>query len=410
MTVYSVMMEIVLCLPMHHQELLPTHGILMMKTDPAQKINTSHSFYYYDFYMVKLTATNDDGCWDTISKKMVVLESPYIDIVLEDDSTQCLAGNSFTFYYASESNSNHFWILMMDSQVLLQVYHDSYASPGTYEVKYVGTSNDGCSDSTTQTVVVYPQPAADFSVNDSIQCYDGNSFAFTNASSGATSYSWDFNDEGGSSATNPTHSFYFPDYFMVKLTATNDDGCWDTISKKMVVLESPYIDIVLEDDSTQCLAGNSFTFYYASESNSNHFWDFDDGFTSTSSGLSHSYASPGTYEVKYVGTSNDGCSDSTTQTVVVYPQPAADFSVNDSIQCYDGNSFAFTNASSGATSYSWDFNDEGGSSATNPTHSFYFPDYFMVKLTATNDDGCWDTISKKMVVPGISLHRYSFRG
>jgi PKD repeat protein len=48
--------------------------------------------------------------------------------------------------------------------------------------------------------------------------------AFTNASQGATSYSWNFGDSSGSSATNPVHTYSNPGTYTVSLTAYNDEG------------------------------------------------------------------------------------------------------------------------------------------------------------------------------------------
>ncbi|HAJ99376.1 MAG TPA: hypothetical protein DCM62_05060, partial [Bacteroidales bacterium] len=47
---------------------------------------------------------------------------------------------------------------------------------------------------------------------------------FTNFSSNATSFHWDFGDGNTSTAENPTHIFARADTFTVKLTVTNQIG------------------------------------------------------------------------------------------------------------------------------------------------------------------------------------------
>lgn len=53
---------------------------------------------------------------------------------------------------------------------------------------------------------------------------------FTNASQGATSYSWNFGDSSGSSQENPQHTYTSPGTYTVSLTVTNGAGS-DTITR-----------------------------------------------------------------------------------------------------------------------------------------------------------------------------------
>ena len=48
--------------------------------------------------------------------------------------------------------------------------------------------------------------------------------AFTNTSSGALNYSWDFGDGSGSISTNPTHTYTGNGPYTVSLTAINPVG------------------------------------------------------------------------------------------------------------------------------------------------------------------------------------------
>ena len=56
-----------------------------------------------------------------------------------------------------------------------------------------------------------------------------------------------------------------------------------------------------------------------------------------------------------------------------------------------GNVATFTNTSTGATSYSWDFGDFTNSSATAPAHAYAVNGTYTVVLTAINAN-CTDTI------------------
>ena len=59
---------------------------------------------------------------------------------------------------------------------------------------------------------------------------------FTNFSKDATSYAWDFGDDGTSTEESPTHVFAAEGTYTVTLTATNAKGVTDDISKDITII------------------------------------------------------------------------------------------------------------------------------------------------------------------------------
>jgi PKD repeat protein len=88
-----------------------------------------------------------------------------------------------------------------------------------------------------------PLPDANFSFTPS---GDGRTIQFTNESTDATSYLWEFGDTQTSTEVNPTHTY--PDYgpYSVKLTATGDGGTADFTYSLTITKSSP----VKMDDNT----------------------------------------------------------------------------------------------------------------------------------------------------------------
>ena len=88
-----------------------------------------------------------------------------------------------------------------------------------------------------------PLPEASFSFTSS---GDGKTIQFTNESTNALTYLWEFGDTQTSTEVNPTHTF--PDYatFTVKLTATGDGGTAE-FSYPLVVTKSSPVKL---DDNT----------------------------------------------------------------------------------------------------------------------------------------------------------------
>ena len=283
----------------------------------------------------------------------------------------------------------------------------AFTAAGTYLVKLAVTTNNGCSDSAVQTIIVHPQPTPGFVINNNVQCFNSNNFSFTNTStisSGSIAYNWSFGDGGNSAAQNPVHAYTAVGTYQVKLIVTSNNGCKDSSTQTITVYPPPTGIGYIVNAGNQCLNGNNFVF----TSNAavvagtlTYNWDFGDGGNSALQNPSHSYASAGTYQVKLVVTTNYGCKDSSIQTVIVYPQPEAGFTINNNAQCLGGNNFSFTNTSSisnGNIIYRWDFGDGQTSTVQDPTHTFAAAGTYIVKLLVGTDHGCNDSAAHNVTV------------
>jgi PKD repeat protein len=135
-------------------------------------------------------------------------------------------------------------------------------------------------------------------------------------------------------------------------------------------------------------------------------WDFGDGNTSTQQSPSHTYASDGTYSVELTVTDNGGLSDTTSQDVTVSSgggntPPTAGFNFTT-----DGLTVIFTDQSSDSDgtidSWSWDFDDGDTSTALNVGHTFTAAGTYAVTLTVTDNDGASDSSSQNVTVTAES--------
>jgi gliding motility-associated-like protein len=273
-------------------------------------------------------------------------------------------------------------------------------------VKLVATSGTGCKDSTTRTITVDPSPTATFSVNNASQCVTGNQFNFTNNSSittGTLTYAWTFGDGNVSTNANPTHSYINAGTYTVKLVVTSGLGCKDSTTRSVTVFAKPTVDFSV-NSLAQCVNGNSFVFTNNTTIGSgtvSYIWRFGDGNTATTANATHSYLAAGTYIVKLIAVSNNGCSDSTTQTVTVNPKPTVDFSINTIAQCLATNQFVFTNLSTitaGTLTHAWSFGNGATSVQASPSYSYIAAGSYNVKLVSTSAEGCKDSITRSTTV------------
>jgi PKD repeat protein len=132
-------------------------------------------------------------------------------------------------------------------------------------------------------------------------------------------------------------------------------------------------------------------------------WDFGDGIgTSNAQDPSYTYTGAGDYTVTLTATNTSGHSNSHQAAVTVRPLPQASFTAATPV-CL-GQVMTFTNTSTGATSYQWNFGDGQGSTAENPTHDYGAVGSYTVVLTATNAAGCFDVYSDTVTVANALDH------
>ena len=344
------------------------------------------------------------GCsLSTVSRTITVYPMPDAAFIV-NTTDQCLANNQFVFTNTSTISSGSLqfdWDLGDGNLANTANVNHSYTLPGTYIVKMVATSNNGCKDSSFFTVNVFTMPVAGFTTNVADQCFKDNQFVFTNTSSIATGtiqYNWDMGNGTTFTSANVNYSYTQYGTYIVKLVVTSDKGCKDSVSFTVRVFATP-LSAFSVNTAEQCFKDNQFVFTNNSSVLSgilNYTWDMGDANTYSIKDVTHSYTQPGTYTVKLLAVTDNGCRDSSFFNVIVNPQPFAAFAINAAEQCFTNNQFVFTNTSNilwGSMQYAWDLGNGTTGSAVNATLSYLLPGDYMVKLVATSDKGCVDDSS-----------------
>jgi len=132
-------------------------------------------------------------------------------------------------------------------------------------------------------------------------------------------------------------------------------------------------------------------------------WDFGDGSaTAIGSTVTHTYNEAGkSYSLALTGKSSlTQCwSDVIMPDFLrTYPKPTALFSMDNTIVYNDKPTVNFSNQSTGATEYLWNFGDELTSGLKDPTHDYAITGYRTVLLEAINEFDCSDTITHRLLV------------
>ena len=119
-------------------------------------------------------------------------------------------------------------------------------------------------------------------------------YSFTNSSTGATSYLWDFGDGNTSTEESPTHVYDTHDIYTVTLTATNDANLSASLSQT-IDIQAP-----VTADFTYMVDENDYKTYHfmdASVDATMLLWEFGDGYQFTGMNPSHTYQEDGIYTV-----------------------------------------------------------------------------------------------------------------
>lgn len=271
----------------------------------------------------------------------------------------------------------------------------SYITAGTYQVVLIATSATGLKDTATAVITILGDPVADFTASALTGCEDDQLFTFSNLTTGATSFIWDFGDGSSSSLTNPTHAYTNPGTYNVKLIASNVFGCQDIAIKNayITIYANPIAQLTASQTSS-CDVTTVFQFTSSSNNISGWNWNFGDGTTSNLQNPSHQYSGAGTFPVSLIVTSPSGCVDTayTSNNITIGNSLVPSFTMNDSAGC-GPLTIQFDCTVPGAVTWNWDFGDGTTSSLDNPVHTYSNPGSYTIALAVTTTSGCNGSVS-----------------
>ncbi|MES2515620.1 MAG: PKD domain-containing protein [Bacteroidota bacterium] len=355
-------------------------------------------------YTVNLTASTAAGCTDTHTSIVTVFTKPVASFTVSAPAGCSPVAATFTNNSIGATSYNWNFGDLSSSTATTSVVSHTYMNTTlliqTFTAQLVATSSNGCKDSSSLTVTIYPRPIFNFTMIPSSGC-SPLSVNFPPVL-GAVTYQWDFGDGSPLDfSPNPTHVFTntttVSKTYTVQLIASNAFSCADTTWGYPVVFASPLANFAVTP--TVGCSPVTTTFTNTSIAGSTYLWKFGDGNTAATTHANHTYinlstTADQTYTCTLVATSANGCKDSLDKFVLVHPKPFANFAL-DTPRCAS-KTITFTNTSQGSNTDSWNFGDGSLlSSAVNPAHTYTNNTIgnltFSVQLIATSAFGCKDT-------------------
>lgn len=358
--------------------------------------------YNNGIYTVKLIATSSYGCTDTIIKANAI-NVGMVRANFSSADTICAGVNLALMNNSAPSNFTSVKWDFGDGGTSTQTNPGRiYTTAGVYKIKLVTTFGI-CQDSVVKSITVLPRPVAAFTASNTSGCTGPLVVSFKDASTNGVSYKWSFGDGAASTLQNPVHDYTTPGTYSVSLTVTSANGCATTVVKGNLVKFIPLkIEAINNLGIKGCLP---ITVSPVAKINENvevgsYQWNFGDGFTSTNATPSHTYTTPGIFNVTLVVTAPGGCADTMVfkEAVKAGNKPETKFTADPKNVCAI-TPVSFTDLSTKGTvdEWQWFFGDGSTSAAQNPTHTYNDTGYFNVKLIATNF-GCSDTVEIKKFI------------
>jgi PKD repeat protein len=224
---------------------------------------------------------------------------------------------------------------------------------------------------------------------------------FTNTSTGASTYQWNFGNGNFSSLPNPQNVYVAPGDYTVSLIAIAQNGNRDTltINNYISALPGPVASFTSTLQSG-CMNQTSFSFTNTTPGTNTYFWDFGDGTYSLQSNPNKVYNTSGNYTVSMLATNTGGCEGTyqMPQNITVHPITSANFSASPTITCNTNQIFQFAPQNTNAGSYLWDFGDGTTSIQQAPSKTYSTHGIYNVKLKITNSFGCVDSVIKNQYI------------
>ncbi|MBM77196.1 MAG: hypothetical protein CL846_01820, partial [Crocinitomicaceae bacterium] len=363
-------------------------------------------------YFVKIIDSR--GCENEDSVEVITSLTPNANFTYSPNPGNC-EGDVISFSYPNPdglSGYDLFWdfddpngSLNSDTTSNLNPSY-TYVYSGTFSPSMSITDANGCTNTSSQNLTVYPYPNASFSSAD--QCM-GDAVSFINNSSisnGAILISeWNFNTNDPSSINVfnndlSTVSFNYSDTGTYDVSLfVSSNGCSNTINQTVFIHPNPVSNFSISPNDTVCpnqifnLINNTDTNVI---SNLSFDWDFGDLNTSSIFNPTYSYENSNSYTISLTSTSPFGCSDVSNKTIVVSDLPSPDFSFINS--CEDSLIYFDNSLIDSSFSYLWNFDDGLTDSVMDPLHAFINYGSKNVQLIVANEFGCIDSITKQIEI------------
>jgi len=291
----------------------PTSGVaphtFLWNTTPPQTSSTATGLVTGSYFV---TITDANSCIQIMNIKVDSVPPPELTATL----TQPTCGQADGEIAATVSNGTAPFSFVWSASTNTTSTETGLVE-GYYEVTV--TDSIGCSDSQTYALAQLP-PESEITI--SAGCLgETTSFSFT-TNSVATSWTWNLGDGTTATDSAPTHTYSSSGDFDISLSLSG--GCMPHVVNDIATVYAPPIVgfvFVPETPTTR----DQVTFTPTGTNATTFNWDFGDGTSIIDPNPTHQFLIEGFYDIQLTVTDNNGCEDTTSQTIEVLLEPVIYF-------------------------------------------------------------------------------------
>lgn len=373
--------------------------------------NVCHQFNTFGNFFVRLTVIDSIGCGDDTIMPVTVIYKPLPFI--GNDTVLCY-GVPVTLTSGGNFDTCHWYPANLFGANANNCTTSFTPNSNTTIVLYVA-NNFGCNNTDTINIII-DSVIVDFLAPDTACLSSNNCFTDQSYSTQGvpTVWNYSFGDNATAQGQTVCHYYSLSGNYTVTLTVFDNLGCYDSLSKVVVVVDGPAARFSLNDTAICaidqiCVTDLSTPGNYPIASWE---WSYGDNsshiFSQTAPCYTYSPPYPSGYDVILYVTDITGCADTATIFVILNELPTADFN-NNNETCEDEPS-PFTQTSipgdgplAGCEWLFWVGNPTPVfDNNCNTSYHFPYAGTFQVQLVVKDVNGCTDTIVKNVLVDSLS--------
>ncbi len=356
-----------------------------------------------------LEVTNLNNCYNRDTIHVTVIgTSPTLQFQITDSLCQFSQGSYLDNSFVPNNNgtiSAKTWSVSDGTILTGSTGNFIIDTSGVFNVNLLVQTQEGCSSSTSFPIVIHPKPIVSFSTLKFCP-YDAVEFtSFNSQLSSLSSLDWDFDDNTTSTNSSPTHIFGSTGSYNVSLQAQDINGCRDTVIQAVYIQPSPVADFTFSnscEETEVSFVNNSViadTFNLTTNT-----WIYGDGTQAINPSFEKIYADADTFDVELIVIANNGCQDTTVQSIIIYPRPTLDWQIGPACK----NTWTTIESMSSVpvgniVQTDWLVNLQYPLEGTNSAYQFVTTGVQYLNLTSTTDIGCQrDTLIIVNVLPEIN--------
>jgi gliding motility-associated-like protein len=384
-------------------------GDMLITTDTSSQQYPSFTYADTGLYTVKLKVMNSAGYEDSAYTTVRILGTPAVNFGFTEVCESLLTDfEDSSVIAAPASIAARTWLFGDGASGSGATANHLYTASGSYNVRLIVSSNDGCTDSADKTVRVFAKPYVDFPtpsgcVNDTAVFLR---FRNTNPPDNQVSYSWFIDGVFQNTDTLVKYKFTTPGSHNANMVAVTINGCADSTLKTFTIQSIPVPNFTAP---ALCISDSAYFLRVRNtippDAQISWRWNVDGVLVSSDTAFKYKFNTDGPHTVQLKGTSLQGCKDSISKTVTVYPLPIPDFTVKD-ICISDTaifNRIANTNPPENQITWSWKSDGNNIFGDTMAKAIYITTGSHTASLYGVTVNGCRDSITKTFTVYGLPL-------